>query len=87
MEINITRNGFGNVGLEPLGTDYNASSKLQNVQASKPLNIQSATVDALKSSEPVAKVPDEALSRDDELGNLVKAAFNLPAPPMPTFAD
>ena len=46
-----------------------------------------AQVSELASAEPVADVPDEALLRDDELGKLMKAAFNLPPPPMPSFAD
>jgi len=87
MEININSNGFGNVGLGSVNADFVTTATHQNVQKSKPLNIQSTTVDALHNSEPVAEVPDAALSRDDALGNLVKAAFNLPPPPMPAFAD
>ena len=30
-------------------------------------------------------VPDAALTRNDEIGNLISSAFNLPAPPMPKF--
>ena len=29
----------------------------------------------------------ERLSRDDDLGKLVNAAFSLPAPPMPAFPE
>lgn len=32
-----------------------------------------------------ASLPPDTLSRDDELGRLVSAAFNLPPPPMPEF--
>ncbi len=32
-----------------------------------------------------ATIPPETFSRDDALGKLVSAAFNLPAPPMPEF--
>ena len=35
---------------------------------------------------PEIDVPDEALSRTDRLGQLVDAAFNLPAPP-PDFTN
>ena len=87
MEININSNGFGNVGLGSVNADFGTAVKPQNVQKTKPLNIQSATVDALRNSEPVAEVPDVALSRDDAIGRLVTAAFNLPPPPMPAFAD
>jgi hypothetical protein len=34
-----------------------------------------------------ATIPESALSRDDDLGRLVSSAFNLPAPPMPSFPD
>ena len=33
----------------------------------------------------VEAVPDSALDRDDALGRLFNAAFNLPPPPMPAF--
>ena len=33
----------------------------------------------------IAGVPDAALTRDDDLGRRVSAAFNLPAPPAPQF--
>jgi len=32
-----------------------------------------------------AAIPESELSRDDDLGKLVSAAFNLPPPPMPDF--
>jgi len=32
-----------------------------------------------------ATMPDDVLSRDDALGRLVSAAFNLPPPPAPPF--
>lgn len=32
-----------------------------------------------------ANLPPDTLSRDDELGRLVNAVFNLPPPPMPDF--
>ena len=40
---------------------------------------------AIALSEPVLDVPDAELSRTDRLGELVKAAFSLPPPPMPEF--
>ena len=45
----------------------------------------SSVLDPLLGSEPVTKVPDGALRRDDALGRLVSAAFCLPPPPMPAF--
>ena len=32
-----------------------------------------------------AAITEKELARDDELGKLVSAAFNLPPPPMPSF--
>ncbi|MBR4189779.1 MAG: hypothetical protein IKQ55_07440 [Kiritimatiellae bacterium] len=32
-----------------------------------------------------ANLPPDTLSRDDDLGRLVSAVFNLPPPPMPNF--
>ena len=45
------------------------------------------TVTDVRSSgtDAVEAVPDAALDRDDALGRLVNAAFNLPPPPMPAF--
>ncbi len=34
-----------------------------------------------------AAIPESALAKDDALGRLFAAAFNLPAPPMPAFQD
>ena len=42
---------------------------------------------ALASAEPTADVPDAALRRDDNLGNLINTVFDLPPPPMPDFGD
>ena len=97
MEININSNGFGNIGMgrgmsETTGVDAGRETKdasktslhtslhISNLES----NVQSA---GLTSAEPVAEVPDGALSRDDELGKLMNAAFSLPPPPMPNFAD
>ena len=60
------------------------ASKASTLQTSSP---QAPTFNPLESSEPVADVPADALSRDDALGKLVNSVFNLPPPPMPTFAD
>ena len=97
MEININSNGLGNIGVgrEPL-TAKPADAGRKAIDASKTSDVaffnvstSSARIqsDGLASSEPVADVPDSALTRDDELGRLVNGAFNMPPPPMPTFAD
>ena len=36
-------------------------------------------------TDAIEAVPDAELRRDDALGRLFAAAFNLPAPPMPAF--
>ena len=46
-----------------------------------------STFDPVKGSEPTTEVPESALMRDDALGKLVGAAFNLAAPPMPAFTE
>lgn len=94
MEINM--NSFGNIGIgrETLGANAvgagNAATGAAGVDAGHGkqdkvtfTHAQSANI---ASSEPVADVPDEALARDDALGRLMNAAFDLPPPPMPAFA-
>ena len=93
MEINLSSNGFGNIGIgrdapgangvgagvEPKGADVKPVSRGAVTFTSAPTGLASA--------EPVADVSDAALNRDDALGKLVSSAFNLPPPPMPAFAD
>ena len=90
MEINLNSNGFSNIGVmreatNVTGIDAGQVSRPANFHvASSSLHVQSAD---LASSEPIMEIPDSALSRDDELGKLVSAAFNLPPPSMPNFAS
>jgi hypothetical protein len=97
MEININSNGFGNVGMgrdtfDATGVDSNRETTGAS-QASCHTSLKVSGLAShiqrsdLASAEPVAVVPDAALSRDDALGNLVKAAFNLPPPAMPDFQN
>ena len=95
MEINLNSNGYDNIGVGREALDVMQSgAKPETTGASQAsrstsLNISSPSPHAqsvdLSSAEPVADVPPEALSRDDELGKLVSAAFSLPPPPMPSF--
>ena len=94
MEINLNSNGFGNVGMGRgtpettgvnFGSEANAASRPQSLRVSGPAS--GVQAGELAAAEPVAEVPDAELVRDDALGQLVKAAFNLPPPPMPEFAD
>ena len=86
MDININ-NGFGNMSVGQLGGGE-APQKLNSpktAQQTKDLTITEQTK-AIPIGEPdVEGVSDEALLRDDPLGKLVMAAFNLPPPPMPDF--
>ena len=94
MEINLNSNGFGNVGMGrgmPEATGAGAAREAAQASRLAALHVSSTSSDvqsaALASAEPVADVPDAELVRDDALGQLVKAAFNLPPPPMPAFTD
>ena len=99
MDVNIGGNGSfdvsrfgglegGNGSLEVLkfgSLEGGAqTSKLPNLQTSKHLTIQTSV--AAPEDIAAAGIPDAALSRDDDVGRLVAQAFDLPPPPMPTFA-
>ena len=89
MEINFNRNagGMAVVGLEAGGFGVDAAKPTTgtgSARLSSDLTIRTAS-SGIASSEPVGEVPESALSRDDELGKLVNFAFNLSAPPMPSF--
>ena len=95
MEINLSSNGFGNVGMGhnmPDATPVDAKAEAKETSRISPLasfsisNHDVSRAADLASAEPVADVPDGALSRDDALGKLVNAAFGLKPPPMPQFA-
>lgn len=97
MEISLNSNGLGGIGMgrgmpdvRQTGAGHETADASQVARRTS-LQVSSPSADArtagLASSEPVADVPDEALSRDDALGRLVNAAFSLPPPPMPAFTD
>ena len=97
MEINLNSNGFGNIGMgrgmsetTGIGLEHETADASQ-VSRAKSLHVStlSSSIQSagLPSAEPVGEVPEGVLSRDDELGKLMSAAFNLPPPPMPSFAD
>ena len=96
MEINLNSNGLNGLGNFGIGNDAAGIEKTgaarEAVGTSRAtaasVNMSAAqNVDGLFGAEPVADVPDAALTRDDALGKAVKAAFNLPPPPMPAFTD
>ena len=85
MEINLSTKGYCNTGL---GGELSSVTDVKQTRLHATLDkveVKASQLDALGKSEPIAEVPDAALSRDDELGRLVSAAFNLPPPPMPEF--
>ena len=89
MEVNV--NNFGirhkmmNAGVN--GANANVPDASRTSNAKENLKVTSRTADGVSSMEPTATIPDAALSRDDDIGKLVKSAFNLPPPPMPNFTD
>ena len=93
MEINLGNSFGGHMGvkLEPSGAGA------ENVQRTTAGAAQASSfasnltigegIAGLASAEPTAAVPESALSKDDALGKMVSAAFNLQAPPMPNFGS
>ena len=90
MEINLGSNIGGNIGAlnDAVGANVNnVGGKTSDAsRLSANLTIDRGA-DAIASAEPTADVPESALTRDDELGKLVNAAFGLQAPPMPSFVE
>lgn len=97
MEINLNSNGFGNIGMgresfdaAPVGAGSETKGA-SGIDAGRgthdKVTFTRAQPSSIASSEPVTDVPDAALDRNDELGKLMNAAFNLPPPPMPSFSD
>ena len=97
MEINLNRNGFGNIGMGRESFDATTvGTKSETAGAARAdaghglqgkVTFTHAQPSGIASSEPVADVPDGALDRDDALGKLMKAAFNLQPPAMPSFSE
>ena len=91
MEINLSN--FGNMGVRPETLGTNAVDAKQNAPAAANVARTASNLTigegpaGLASAEPVADVPEAALTRDDDLGKLMEKAFNLPPPPMPNFTD
>ena len=93
MEINLGNNigarqdGFQVSGQGSEVAKTAASGIRQSASSLRTSDIGLDAFNPVKDSEPVSEVPESALMRDDELGKLVSAAFSLPAPPMPSFAE
>lgn len=91
MDINLNRNFNGNIGVRPdmqgIGGVGGAADETNKTSRTAANLTVGKGVDALSSAEPTAEITADALSRDDDLGKLVNAAFSLPAPPMPAFPE
>ena len=88
MEINLTNSNIGNLGLgQGIPDMQGVDAGLAAQDPQKPGTPAFTITNAAASPEDVeaATIPESALSRDDDLGKLVSAAFNLPPPPMPNF--
>lgn len=88
MNINFNNIGIGN-GAFGIGDQTKVDVQKPESQKTNGLKLSGTPdfqiSDLLSGSEPVADVPEAALARDDGLGKLVSAVFNLQAPPMPDF--
>ena len=90
MEINLSNN----IGVRQNMDGFQVGSLAPKVEhavtaENRPTasELRLSTFDPVKGSEPTTEVPESALMRDDALGKLVGAAFNLAAPPMPAFTE
>ena len=90
MEINLSNN----IGVRQNMDGFQVGSQAPKVEhavtaENRPTasELRLSTFDPVKGSEPTTEVPESALMRDDALGKLVGAAFNLAAPPMPAFTE
>ena len=77
--INTGMMGVNGANAEHVADKFGASASKANLTIG-------THVAGISSGEPVAEVPAAALARDDKLGVLVGAAFNLPPPAMPDFS-
>ena len=89
MDINFNNIGIGNgaygIGDQAKIDGVKTVGQMTVGQDIKLSGVQS--FDVIRGSEPIAEVPDSALTRDDELGRLVSSAFNFPPPAMPEFKE
>ena len=93
MEINIGNNLNGNIGVWPKATGVRVEAeKYEKAEMSRgPRAMSSFTIekgrDAIAAAEPLTDIPENALSRDDDLGRLISSAYCLQPPPMPNFGN
>ena len=80
---------LGNIGIRTGVMGASSAVSMQKGSFNAPAASANLTIGehlaGISSGEPVADVPEAALTRDDKLGMLVNSAFNLPPPAMPEF--
>ena len=89
MDINFNNIGIGN-GAYGIGDQAKVGGSKVEAQKTGGHEVRlsgAQSFDVIRGSEPIAEVPDSALTRDDELGRLVSSAFNFPPPAMPEFKE
>jgi hypothetical protein len=89
MDINFNNIGIGN-GAYGIGDQakIDGVKTVGQMTVGQDIKLSGAqSFDVIRGSEPIAEVPDSALTRDDELGRLVSSAFNFPPPAMPEFKE
>ena len=89
MDINFNNIGIGN-GAYGIGDQAKVDGSKVEAQKTGGHEVRlsdAQSFDLIRGSEPIAEVPDSALTRDDELGRLVSSAFNFPPPAMPEFKE
>jgi hypothetical protein len=89
MDINFNNIGIGNGAYGIVDQAKVDGSKVEGQKTGgHEVRLSGAqSFDVIRGSEPIAEVPDSALTRDDELGRLVSSAFNFPPPAMPEFRE
>lgn len=89
MDINFNNIGIGNgaYGIGDQAKVDGSKVEAQKIGGHEVRLSGAQSFDVIRGSEPIAEVPDSALTRDDELGRLVSSAFNFPPPAMPEFKE
>lgn len=83
MDISINRNSIANMAPQ-VPVDQTAAAKA-GAQPAGTAGVSVTKTAAAPEDAAAAAISESSLTRDDPLGRLVSAAFNLPAPPMPLF--
>ena len=82
--MNVNLNSIGQTGIPTLPTEVAASAQAQSTGKTSALTITTADasldVSSLGDAEKI-EVSQDSLRKDDQIGQLVNSAFNLPAPP------